>query len=177
MAQAMLIAAVATMAVGQIVQGRNAARMAEMEAAFAESEAQRVREAAGFEERRLRSEADDLSAAQRMGFLASGVELEGTPLLVLADTREEVELDAMALRSTASASEARAMASGAISRQRGRAAQISGYFNAGSTLLSGGYKLSTLGPGGPAVPASAPGAPATTTPATGGTTYGVGSLY
>jgi hypothetical protein len=64
--------------------------------------------------------------------------MEGSPMMVQADTMEQGELDALAIRrgGDVAAAEQRSMAR--LYKMQGKAALKQGYYSAGSSLLSGG---------------------------------------
>jgi hypothetical protein len=110
---------------------------AEHAALTAEGEAAQATQAAGYEEAQRRERARFLLADQRQRMLASGVDLEGSPLEVLSFNAGQYELDALAarydgqVRSQALQSEADAR------RYAGRAAGVRGVQGAGMALLQG----------------------------------------
>ncbi len=110
---------------------------AEHAALTAEGEAAQATQAAGYEEGQRRERARFLLADQRQRMIASGIDLEGSPLEVLSFNAGQYELDALAarydgqVRSQALQSEADAR------RYAGRAAQVRGVQGAGLALLQG----------------------------------------
>lgn len=86
----------------------------------------------------MRREARALIGRQRAGYSAAGVRLEGTPLLVVADTLSQSEQDIANLNKQ---TDARALAYrfGARSSESTASSAITGsYWKAGSSLLTGG---------------------------------------
>jgi len=124
-------------AAGSLSAGQSQSNMAKYNAAVSEREAAQAREAAKFEEARNRKASESLLSSQRAAFAKGGVTSEGSPLLVQAETAEEAEIDALALRYSGSVAEARAKSQAALDRMQGRAAKTTGYIGAGSSLLSG----------------------------------------
>jgi hypothetical protein len=142
---ALTVASTLMSAAGQASQGKSAQAIAEFNAQQRELEAKQTRDAAQFEETRQRERAARLMGAQRAAYGGSGVTLEGTPLIVQADTAEEAELDALAIRYSGSVAEARSRAAAAAERMQGKAMRQAGYFGAGTTLLQGGAKAFSMG--------------------------------
>jgi len=73
---------------------------------------------------------------QRSQFLSSGVELEGSPLLVLEETLRLGEEDLTAIKTTGTSQERQAKLRGRAARTKGRGALFGSLFKAGSTLLT-----------------------------------------
>ncbi len=119
-------------AAGALQAGAAQAEAAEFNARVSEQQARRARQAAAFEEQRLRD-----AGAQRAAIGASGIGFEGSPLLVMADTAEEAELDAPAIRFSGSTAEARAKSQAALDRLQARQARTAGFFQAGASILGG----------------------------------------
>ena len=124
-------------AVSAVSQGNAAADAAEFNAAVAENDAIATRQAAEFEEDRLRRRSKRVLASQRASFGASGVTAEGSPLLVMQDSAAEAEIDALAIRYSGSIQEARAKSQAAADRAEARAARRGGFARAGTSLLTG----------------------------------------
>jgi hypothetical protein len=139
-------------AYSSIQQGKAASRMASYNALIAKrnadlalkrQELQQIQ--IRIEEKRHREKSKRTIATQRTLFGKAGVVSEtGTPLLVMADTAAEAELDAISIRLAGSAEEARIVAEGAgfeqqsqLAKMRGSAAKTVGRIGAGSALLSG----------------------------------------
>lgn len=145
------IAGVATQAYGQYQAGKSAEREARTQAAWhaynakvAQREKEAEREAAKFEVGQLRRKEKEESARLRSLIGASGVTMEGSPLLRAEDlaaqyTLEEINITKRGLRregyyeslsilDTSKASAARA---------RGSAARRAGMIGAGASILSG----------------------------------------
>ncbi len=154
-----LIAATIIGAVGSVVQGiqarqqarfqeRVARQNAEIAIAIGERNAKAAIIQAAAEEERFRLIRRRQISAARAAFGSAGVQVEGTPLEVLADQARMAEQDALLVRhqGTVAAENARL---GALldarrstitaigARQRGQQALVAGFVNAGSTLLTG----------------------------------------
>ena len=88
---AALIGSTVISAIGQIKSGQAQAQAAEYNANLAKMEAKA-------EEARRRRESSQVMGKMRAGRAKSGVTAEGTPLLVLAESAEMAELDALNAR-------------------------------------------------------------------------------
>jgi len=75
-------------------------------------------------------------AKQRVQFLASGVELEGSPLLVLEETLSLGEEDLNAIRISGGVQAENAKIKARSARSKGNAALYGSLFKAGNTLLT-----------------------------------------
>ena len=110
-------------AYGEYRKGKDAEKAAEYNA---ELEERRGRERA----RAMRARGRSIKATQRANIGASGVQLEGTPLEVLAETAAMAELDAASTM-------ADARATARLDRMQGESAVKQGKMRAAATLLSG----------------------------------------
>ena len=146
-------------AYGQYQQGKQAQAQAKAESAWnlynskvAQRQAEAEERAAAFESEQHRRKSKSLLARQRVLVGASGVEMEGSPLLFAEDTaaqlaRESVNLRltgerrAQAYRSQSILDVSKASAAKARAAGFGRAAVI----GAGSTLLQGGAQAGYMG--------------------------------
>ena len=96
-----------------------------------------------------------LIANQRATYGVSGVDVaSGSPLLVIADSAKQAELDAQIILAGGEARGIGFETQAGLSRFQGRQAATAGYVNAGSTLLSG--VASTAAPAMPATRAPRP---------------------
>ncbi len=146
---ALLVAAVAS-AGSQIVGGIQANNEAGHQSRIATSEAQaRADEATRQSERQATLEQrniDDTEQRQKLAYLASGVTLEGSPLLMLEQTRKRGAENIDEIRKSGSASSNAALAEGRATadaaKRAGRQALIGGITGAVSTAGSA-YKLKT----------------------------------
>ncbi len=146
-------------AYGQYKQGKAAQAQAKAQSAInlynskvAKRQAEAEATAAKFESKQAKKRAEALKGRQRALIGASGVEAEGSPLLVQEDTAAELETEAANIRATGQRRVQRfesqsildiSAASAARSRARGfgQAAVI----GAGSTLLQGAGQAATVG--------------------------------
>lgn len=82
-----------------------------------------------------------LISSQRAATGASGVALEGSPLLVIAETSEDAKLDALAIRYSGTEAAVMASARAAADRLSARAARTAGFLGAGTSLLLTGGRV------------------------------------
>ena len=128
---------VVTSAYGQYEQGQAQKKWGSYSAAVAERDAETARLNAEYEAGLQRKETQKLLGRQRALYGKSGVTLEGSPLLMMAETAAEGELDALMIE-RGGRTQAQGYRSEAIlSRMKGGAAKRAGYYGAGSTLLTG----------------------------------------
>lgn len=117
--------------------GQNANYMAQYNAMMAQISADEKRKQAAYAADREREKNEQIRARQRLAFNLSGVTPEGTPTDLLSDTAARMELDAQAImyggNSSGTAEETKAQ----LLRQQGKVAESAGWWNAGSTILSG----------------------------------------
>ena len=100
--------------------------------------AKAARQKAAYEEGLIREQGAKLRARQRVAFLASGVDLsEGTPLEVLGEQAKTLEMDAAAIRYGGNVEAIKAKQRGDMYRIKGAQDKQAGYYNAGSSLLTG----------------------------------------
>lgn len=97
-------------------------------------QAQQLREETEIQARNIAEEDRDLRGLMKVSFLKSGVTLEGTPLMVLADAKKKSEQDVADLRRSGSAR------ADSI-RRRGKDALVGGILSSaetGARLAAGG---------------------------------------
>ena len=113
-------------------------RAANYNALVAMREAESSRQAAAYEEARLREQGEKFKARQRMLFLKGGVDIgEGTPLLVEMDTAAQLELDARAIRWKGEIGAGTATSQAYADLMEASNARKIGGYTAGTTLLTG----------------------------------------
>jgi len=128
-----LVASSATQIAGGF-QARDAARE---EAGLQEDQARLASFEAEEEADRVSEENRKFGARQRLLFLKAGVDLAGSPLLILEETRVEGEKEVRAIRRRGAAQLGLGMRRAGITRRKGRAALIAG--------ISGGISSATTG--------------------------------
>lgn len=139
--EALIAASAVLSGVGAAASGMQAAAAADYNAQVAERDAQMATQAAAFEEDLHRERLRKTLSAQRVATGASGGAMEGSPLIVMQQTAEDAEIDALAIRYGGSVEAARAQSRAAASRMEARAARTGAVIGAGASLLSGGAKI------------------------------------
>lgn len=134
----LLAAGTALSAYGQYQQGKSAQSLAQYNATLDRRNADTARLQATAEEERFRRQAARQRGEQVGKIAASGVVVNtGSPLLVLADSAREAEMDALNIRYGGEL-KAQGLEANARSEEfQGKNAKRQGIIGAGSTLLSG----------------------------------------
>jgi len=159
----MLAAGTAVKAISQIRQGQSRAAAEEYNAKVAEAEGRATQTRGAFQTKTLQQQSDleeskiarekgKTLSTQRVKFLKSGVRLEGSPLEVMADTAAQFELDLSTqryntqigleeIRYETDLGVSRSQSEATFRRLSAKRKEKTGYYKAGSTILSGGYQL------------------------------------
>ena len=103
----------------------------------AEQQAQQVTAKAKYDADLHRQRVQRLLSKQRALYGKSGVEMSGSPLLVMEDTIEQGEIDALAIQYGGDVESARARSQANLYKMQGRSAIVGGAARSGGTLLSG----------------------------------------
>lgn len=152
-------AATGLQAVGTLAAGAQQAQAANFNAQAAERDAVAARERAAFAEAQTRRRALVLAAQNRANAAASGVQMEGSPLDVLAFNAQQAELDALSTRWQGDAEAAALRSRAGADRWRARNAMTGGLIGAGTAILTApsAWSRKTSGPLLPAPAAGGPG--------------------
>jgi hypothetical protein len=134
----MAIAAVVS-AASTIYSGIKAGQAADYNAKVQEQNARYAQDKAAYNEKMHRDNVRKLLSTQRALYGASGVDMTGTPLLVMQDTVGKGELDALAIRHGGDIEAANQRAAATLSRMQGSTARTSGFLKAGTSLLTSKY--------------------------------------
>jgi hypothetical protein len=139
MSQVAMLVATFAAAGGQIASGvasnaaaGRSAKLQEEQAQIALDESNRLADQKSTERRKFLAE-------QRMAYLASGVDLSGTPGIVQGDTFNEFQMEIDAIRKSGVAQFGLGMKEAGITRATGRAQLVSGFLNAAGTVGAGMY--------------------------------------
>jgi len=142
--------------------GQQEQAIAESNAKILEEDAKAAKEKAKYDEAMHRDRVRQFLSKQRAAIGRSGVSVAGSPLLALLDTTQKGEMDALAIRKQGQTESKRLLNQASITRKqgkvalydrqsqgqialaKGKAARNESYFNAGSSLLSGGYQYYKL---------------------------------
>lgn len=127
------------------------ALIARQNAALTASQMEIAKKEKGIIEARYRAQSEKTLASQRTGYAKAGVQMEGTPLLVAAETMGEAEIDALAIRYAGTVEQSQLLATQAgyqqqatLEKMRGKMYRTSGYLQAGTSLLSGASNITTM---------------------------------
>lgn len=149
-----LIAAVAVKGLASIGVGISTNEAAKSSASVAEAQGRLANLEAQTEADRTQREAEKFRARQKMLFVKSGVDLSGSPMLILEETRLEGEKQVSALRSRGRTLETFKRIEASQLRTAGRNAFVSGFVNAYTgavtdimTLKAGGFFKGKKGKG------------------------------
>ncbi|OGP65584.1 MAG: hypothetical protein A3K22_03505 [Deltaproteobacteria bacterium RBG_16_42_7] len=120
-------------------------------AAILEQDALAEKQKAEYEEGAHRNRIRQILSRQKALYGKSGVQMEGSPLLVMEDTAAQGEMDALAIRYGGDVAAARTRSEANLMRMQGRTAGRLGTIKAGTTLLQGAgqsyrtYRGTTVG--------------------------------
>ncbi len=132
-------------AFGQLEAGREQEKAFRQRAGVLEADALVIEKAAREEGRQIRLEGRRLAGTQRVQIAGSGVNLAGTPLLVLAETRREIAKDAGFITEEGVRRGGSLRQQAGFERQQGKSARRAGRFGAATSLLTGGAAFVTRG--------------------------------
>jgi len=139
------IAAVGTTAYMSYEQGRVARQQGEFQAKLAEREAKTVKEASEYEERASRIEGRQLRSRQLVQFAGGGVVPSvGTPLLVAEETAAQIQRNITLQKYGYGLQRTRFMSQAKLQRMMGRSKSRASRWQAGSSLLTGAYRVSSI---------------------------------
>ena len=141
---ALMLAGGALGAVGQMGNASAQAAQMNFNARQAELDAQIARENAAIKARQIREYGRQLKGKQRTQYAKSGVRMSGTPLEVLADTMEKIELDAISVKRQGEFQAGQSEASAKFTKGMAGATKKAGTISAFSTMLGSGAQASTM---------------------------------
>lgn len=142
------VVSTAVTAYGMYQQGQQQKAAGKYNAKVAENQATAAKQAAAVREEQHRERVRRLAGTQRAVSGASGIEEAGSPLLVMADTLEQAELDAQRIRYGGEVSATGFESQARLARFQGDQAARAGTIGAGSTLLSGAASAARVYGGG-----------------------------
>jgi hypothetical protein len=122
---------------GGIQQAQAARETARTQQKVAEYNVQVAQQQAQLERARIEDRRRQVLAAQRAGYGAAGVTVEGSPLDVMTETVQQSGYDAALAAYNAQLQAQRATMAGALAQQESRAQETAAYYQAGGSLLSG----------------------------------------
>jgi len=129
---------------GNMQAARAARQVGEYNAVLAENERELLLQRKAAEESALRRQSDRLASSQRVLTAKSGIQMSGSPMLALADTYFNTEMDALNIRYAADVEAVAKTSEAALSRATGRARAYSNKVAAYQSLLGGGSDAATL---------------------------------
>lgn len=141
-----LMAAGTILSVGSsIYGGRQAKKQAKKKAAAMRAAAADARKAAAWDADIIRERGHSILGKQKVGYAFSGVDSSGTPQAMAVRTASKIERDVQS-RLWKGEIDARNLESGAdIVKDQGKAAEISGYLDAGSYAMKGAGSFGKAG--------------------------------
>ncbi len=122
--------------ISQVAQGYGAYASSQAQASAMQVQGEIAQFEADREAARIQKEGDRFRKKQKLAFIKSGLTLEGSPLLVLEETRYEVEREASAERLRGKALGLKARHSAENLRAGGRAKFISGIIGGASSYTT-----------------------------------------
>ena len=135
------IIALVVAAAGAVYGGIQQKQAAQYNADVAEQGAQAAQQKAAYDETQHRIRVRKILSTERALYGESGVDMVGSPLLVQENTVKQGELDSLAIRYGGDVEAARQRSQANLYRMQGNNAQVSSYFGAGSSLLTGAGRL------------------------------------
>lgn len=129
---------------GNMAAAKNAQAVADYNAEVAENEAVLLARKKRDEEESLRKQSDRLEGTQRTMVAASGVQMTGSPLDVLAETYFSTNMDATMIQYAGDVEQVQKQSEAALARAEGGARAAGLKYQAYGSLLSGGQKAATL---------------------------------
>ena len=131
---------------GALQQGAYEARTAKKQAKLATLQSKAEEERADEEAINMRDSALEMAGYQRAAYAAAGVDLTGTPMLVVSQTLRDSERDIGSMFKESSARRLDYITQSSIYSDTAKYAKTASYWKAGSTLLTGiGEGVSTWG--------------------------------
>jgi hypothetical protein len=139
-----MVVTTAVMAGGQIYSGISADKSAKKQASAIDEQARIARQESEIAAGQKENERRKFLAEQRMAYLATGVSLEGTPLIVGDETWKEFQLEIDSIRRGGAAQASYLETEASTTRSTGRAQLVAGVTEGVGTLGSGLYKAGTF---------------------------------
>ena len=147
-AQAIAAAAAATAAIlgfkGNRASAKAARQVSDYNAVLAENERTLLLQRKAAEESALRRQSDRLAASQNVLTAKSGIEMSGSPMLALADTYFNTEMDALNIKYAGDIEAVAKISEAALARATGNARAYSNQVAAYESLLGGTRDVATL---------------------------------
>ena len=129
---------------GKQAEAKQAQKIAEYNAQVAEQEKKVLAEVKRDEEASLRGQSARLVSTQRVMTAASGVQMKGSPMDVVANTYFATEMDALTIQQASSREQAMKTQEAAMTRLEGRAKASGLKYQSYASLINSGTKAATL---------------------------------
>ena len=129
---------------GKQAEAKQAQKIAEYTAQVAEQEKKVLAEVKRDEEASLRGQSARLVSTQRVMTAASGVQMKGSPMDVVANTYFATEMDALTIQQASSREQAMKTQEAAMTRLEGRAKASGLKYQSYASLINSGTKAATL---------------------------------
>jgi len=140
-ATAFVIAGAAIGAAGDLMEGRDAKALANLEARQYENQAVAERQSSAYEAARLYDKQRYAAAEDRARLAASGVAATGSPVEVMADNAAQGQLDLEAIRYGSTLKQQALRTQAGVSRAQGQIAQRNSIFSAAGRIFSAGASI------------------------------------
>lgn len=131
-------------AAGSLQQGKEEQATLDYNADVMRQGAQATREKAEFDETMHREKVRKLLSSQRAAYGAAGVDMAGSPLLVLEDTAAQGELEAKTIKHGGEVEASQKLNQAEIYETQGKNARSASIWKAGTSLLSGGASVAGM---------------------------------
>ena len=128
----------------QYEQGQEQKKAYEANAEIAKADAAATEQKTQYDETAHRENVKRILSRQRALYGSSGVEMQGSPLLVMQDTAAQGEMDALAIRYGGDVEAARKRSEANVMKMQGKSAERLGMIGAGTTLLSGAGQIGRM---------------------------------
>ena len=122
----------------QLQQGAAQARTAKAQAGLAKVQASEEEKRADEEAGQMRGRAREMAGYQRAAYSAAGIDLTGTPLLVVSQTLRDSSKDIENMYKQSDARRLEYLTNASIFKDTARSVKIASYLGAGTTLLTAG---------------------------------------
>jgi len=129
---------------GKQAEAKQVQKIAEYNAQVAEQEKKVLAEVKRDEEASLRGQSSRLVSTQRVMTAASGVQMKGSPMDVVANTYFATEMDALAIQQASSREQAMKTQEAAMTRLEGRAKASGLKYQSYASLIQNAEKAATL---------------------------------
>lgn len=145
MAQFAVLIGIGMQVYGQIQAGKQQEKAFRQRADVLELDALAVEKAGREESRGKRLEGKRIAGSQRVRIAGSGIKISATSLLVLAETRREIQKDAGFITEESLRTGSRLRQQAGFERDVGKSARRAGQWGAATSILTGGAAFARAG--------------------------------